>query len=110
MFASGIAKFFSNAVREDVLLRGATRALIVLPGSAGTVQEVFQFATGSYYAEPTTPIVPLVLVGRRHWTETLPAWPLLEALGDGRPMAGRIALVDSPDAAVDAVEAMSWPA
>ncbi len=101
VFASGIAKFFSNAIREDVLLRGATRGVIVLPGAAGTVQEIFQLVTGSYYAEAPAQAVPLVLVGRDYWTRTLPVWPLLLALADGRAMQSRIALVDTADEAAD---------
>jgi len=109
VFSSGIAKFFSNAIREDVLLRGATRGVIVLPGAAGTVQEIFQLVTGSYYADQAEQAVPLVLVGRDYWTTTLPAWPLLLSLADGRPMQARIALVDSPDAAADALASLIGP-
>jgi hypothetical protein len=38
----------------------------------------------------------LVLVGRAHWTRTIPVWPALQALGTGRPMEHRMLLVDSP--------------
>jgi predicted Rossmann-fold nucleotide-binding protein len=109
VFASGIAKFFSNAIREDVLLRGATRGVIVLPGAAGTVQEIFQSTTGAYYAEQPEQAVPLVLVGRDYWTTTLPVWPLLESLAAGRPMRMRIALVDSPSEAADALATLTDP-
>ena len=67
VFSSGIAEFFSNAIREDVLLRGATHGVIVLPGAAGTVHEIFQLATDSYYAAEPGEAVPLVLVGRDYW-------------------------------------------
>jgi len=106
VFAIGIAKFFSNAIREDVLLRGATRGVIVLPGAAGTVQEIFQLVTGSYYADEPAQVVPLVLVGRDQWTETLPVWPLLCSLAQGRAMRDRIALVDTADEAADALAAL----
>ena len=49
VFVDGLAKFFSNAVREDGLLARCTSGVIVLPGAAGTVQEVFQAATRLYY-------------------------------------------------------------
>jgi hypothetical protein len=42
----------------------------------------------------------MVLLGVRHWTEELPAWPLLSRLAEGRGMAGRVHLVDSVDEAV----------
>ncbi|AKT52228.1 LOG family protein [Arsenicicoccus sp. oral taxon 190] len=93
VFAQAIAKFFSNALREDLLLARCTAGVVVLPGAAGTVQEVFQLATRLYYAAPGD-TVPLVLVGRRCWTEELPVWPLLQALGVGREMGGRLHLVD----------------
>ena len=42
----------------------------------------------------------MVLVGRRHWTEELPVWPLLQALARGRAMEPHVHLVDSLDEAV----------
>jgi predicted Rossmann-fold nucleotide-binding protein len=92
-FAAHIAKYFSNATREDGLLARCTAGVVFLPGAAGTVQEIFDNATPNYYesrGEPT----PMVLVDRAHWTEHLPAWPLLRALARERPMAARVALVD----------------
>jgi predicted Rossmann-fold nucleotide-binding protein len=87
------AKLFSNAVREDLLLAGSTAGLVVLPGAAGTVQEVFQATTHNYYATEDH-VVPTVLVGVEHWTRTLPVWPLLQRLGESRPMGGHVHLVD----------------
>ena len=58
---------------------------------------MFQAATRLYYGvEPTdgAPLPQLVLVGRRHWSETVPVWPALTALAAGRPMAERVHLVD----------------
>ncbi|MFD8547845.1 LOG family protein [Streptomyces sp. NPDC059649] len=101
-FASHIAKYFVNAVREDGLLARSNAGVVFLPGAAGTVQEIFDNATPNYYqsrGEPT----PMVLVNRAHWTEKLPTWPLLQALAADRPMATRIALVDSVDEVPDAL-------
>jgi predicted Rossmann-fold nucleotide-binding protein len=102
-FAQLIAKFFSNALREDLLLAHSRDGLVVLPGAAGTVQEVFQMATRLYYEvdadAPDQPMAPLVLVGREHWTERLPVWPLLQALGQGRRMAGALHLIDTVEEA-----------
>lgn len=102
-FATGIAKFFSNAVREDTLLRRCRGGLVYLPGAAGTVQEVFQAVTPNYYAQDAALVAPLVLVDRDFWTRTVPAWPLLRSLAAGRPMAGKVALVDSVDEAMEAL-------
>jgi len=94
VFTCGIGKLFSNAVREDVLLRLATGGLVCLPGAAGTVQEIFQGLTPRYYALPDETIPPLVLVDVAYWTRDVPVWPLLEALADDRRMASAIHLVD----------------
>ena len=100
MFAEAVAKFFRNAIREDTLLRVCTAGIVFLPGAAGTVQEVFQDACENYYADESS-VAPMVLVGRTYWTETLPAWPLLEALAHGRPMQPHVHLVDEVDEAAD---------
>lgn len=93
VFGDRIAKFFSNALREDLLLEHSSGGLVVLPGAAGTVQEVFQMATRLYY-EVDRPLPPVVLVDEAHWREELPVWPLLQALARDRAMAGSIHLVD----------------
>ncbi|WP_298751053.1 LOG family protein [uncultured Serinicoccus sp.] len=101
-FGQLIAKFFSNALREDLLLAQSQHGLVVLPGAAGTVQEVFQMATRLYYeVDAEDGLTPLVLVGREHWTTRLPVWPLLEALAADRPMAGALHLVDTVEEAAD---------
>ncbi|MFB6427830.1 LOG family protein [Streptomyces microflavus] len=105
-FAGHIAKYFANATREDGLLARCNAGVIFLPGAAGTVQEVFDNATPNYYesrGEPT----PMVLVDRTHWTERLPAWPLLQALARERPMETRIALVDSVTEVPEALARLS---
>ncbi|MFF2773695.1 LOG family protein [Streptomyces sp. NPDC058052] len=105
-FAGHIAKYFANALREDGLLARSTAGVVFLPGAAGTVQEIFDDATSNYYGSLGTP-TPMVLVDRAHWTDRFPAWPLLERLAEGRPMAARIALVDSVDDAPAALERLA---
>ena len=101
VFASDIAKYFKNAIREDVLLHVCRAGVVFLPGRGGTVQEVFQDACENYYAAAGQ-VAPMVLVGRDAWTDELPVWPLLERLAAGREMAARVHLVDDADD-VDAV-------
>ncbi|MFB7591508.1 LOG family protein [Streptomyces sp. NPDC056169] len=105
-FAGRIAKYFANALREDGLLARSTAGVVFLPGAAGTVQEIFTNATPNYYGSLGAP-TPMVLVDRAHWTDRLPAWPLLHALAADRPMAPRIALVDSIDEAPEALERLA---
>jgi predicted Rossmann-fold nucleotide-binding protein len=95
-FAAHIAKYYANATREDGLLARCNAGVVFLPGAAGTVQEIFDNTTPNYYESNGSPR-PMVLVDHTHWTRTLPAWPLLQALAEGRSMAPRIALVDSID-------------
>lgn len=103
VFATHIAKYFSNALREDILLQRCRAGIVYLPGAAGTVQEVFQAATGNYYAASEADVAPMVLVGREHWTREVPAWPLLQGLARGRAMEHRLHLVDTPEDAVTAL-------
>lgn len=95
-FCARVAKYFHNAIREDILLHVCRAGLVFLPGAAGTVQEIFQAACGNYYADADE-VAPMVLVGKEYWTDRLQAWPLLATLAAGRPMATRLALVDSAD-------------
>jgi predicted Rossmann-fold nucleotide-binding protein len=96
VFATVIAKYFRNATREAILLQICEAGIVFLPGAGGTVQEIFQDACENYYATPES-VAPMVLVGSTYWTETLPAWPLLQSLARGRPMEGHIHLVDTVD-------------
>jgi predicted Rossmann-fold nucleotide-binding protein len=99
-FATHIAKYFANAIREAILLELCDGGIVFLPGSAGTVQEIFQDACENYYGVPET-IRPMVLVGRAHWQERYPAWQLLESLAKGRDMSASVHLVDSVYEALD---------
>jgi len=93
-FCDAIAKYFSNAIREDGLLARCSAGLVVLEGAAGTVQEIFQAATRLYYAPEEEVIAPIVLVGTRHWTERVPVWAGLQALAHGRGMQRALHLVE----------------
>ena len=103
-FASSIAKYFANSVREDGLLSIARHGVIFAPGSAGTIQEIFQDAAQNHYASMGSSS-PMVLLGTAYWTRTLPAWPLLEALSAGRRWGELVALTDDEDRAIELIEA-----
>jgi predicted Rossmann-fold nucleotide-binding protein len=94
VFATGIAKYFANALREDTLLHRCRGGIVYLPGAAGTVQEIFQAVTENYYAADASQVAPMILVGVDYWTNALPAWPLLRRLGEGRSMGEVIHCVD----------------
>lgn len=106
VFASRIAKYFENSIREDGLVSVADHGIIFSPGMAGTVQEIFQTATLNHYVElPET--TPMILLGRGYWSERLPAAALLEALSRGRPYAARLASVDTGAEALAIVRAFA---
>ncbi|WP_460853181.1 LOG family protein [Nocardioides montaniterrae] len=100
LFATAIAKYFRNALREAILLQICGAGIVFMEGAGGTVQEIFQDACENYYAAEGN-VAPMVLVGRRYWTETLPAWPLLQALAKGRAMEPHIHLVETVEEAAD---------
>ncbi|MDN5797004.1 MAG: LOG family protein [Intrasporangium sp.] len=97
VFCDAVAKYFSNALREDGLLARSTAGIIVLPGAAGTVQEIFQAVTPLYYAAGDAALAPLVLVGVDHWSRAVPVWPALQRLASGRRMSASVHLVDGLD-------------
>ena len=102
IFATAIAKYLGNATREAILLEVCDAGIVFLPGAAGTIQEVFQDACENYYADEAS-VAPMVLVGRTYWTETLPAWPLLQVLARGRAMEDHVHLVDSVTEATEVI-------
>lgn len=97
VFPTLIAKYFDNAIREDILLRVCGAGLVYVPGKAGTTQEIFQALTYNYYALESQQIRPMILLGTQYWTRDVPAWPLLTSLAKGRLMESSIHLVDSVD-------------
>ncbi len=99
-FATHVAKYFANSIREDGLLAIATRGVVFAPGAAGTTQEVFQDATQNHYAVFEN-ASPMVFLDRTFWNETLPAEPLLRTLAADRPYASLIGSADSADEAMD---------
>jgi predicted Rossmann-fold nucleotide-binding protein len=95
-FATHIAKYFANSIREDGLLALATRGVVFAPGSAGTVQEVFQDATQNHY-RLFSALSPMVFLDTAFWHHTMPAEPLLRALAGDLPYAALIGTADTAD-------------
>lgn len=78
-FASHIAKLFENSIREDGLLTLAFGGIIYSPGSAGTLQEIFQDAAQNHYLSFGF-ASPMIFLGRKFWTEDIPVYPFLKGL------------------------------
>jgi predicted Rossmann-fold nucleotide-binding protein len=99
VFATHVAKYFSNSLREDGLLAIARHGIIFAPGSAGTIQEIFQDAAQNHYGTYVD-VSPMVLFGKQYWGTDKPAWPLLRALSKGKQYEGLLALEDDVDGIV----------
>jgi predicted Rossmann-fold nucleotide-binding protein len=93
------AKYFANSVREEGLLTVATGGIVYTPGSAGTVQEVFQDYTQNHYAS-VGPAAPMVFLGKDFWTTEVPAAPLVQQLARGRDAEPWILVTDDESEAV----------
>lgn len=78
-FASHIAKYFQNSIREEGLLAVANFGIVYVPGSAGTIQEIFQDAAQNYYRTYEW-FSPMVLFDVEYWTKTLPVAAVLRSL------------------------------
>ncbi len=82
-FATHIAKYFANSIREDGLLMIAKHGVIFAPGSAGTRQEIFQDAAQNHYCT-SGHYSPMILLGKDYWTGngpeaySYPVWQLLQ--------------------------------
>ncbi|MEV8143593.1 Rossmann fold nucleotide-binding protein [Specibacter sp. NPDC078709] len=98
VFASAIAKYFTNALREAILLDRSRGGIVFLPGAAGTVQEVFQDACENYYAAEGA-VAPMVLVDHHYWAVEVPVVPLLHTLAKDRIMANFVHVVDTVEEA-----------
>lgn len=103
-FATQVAKYFSNSIREDGLLAIANHGVVYTPGAAGTVQEVFMDATQNHYA--TFGILsPMVFLDSAYWADDRLAAPLLlRQLAGEHPYADMIAVCDTPDEIVEFIE------
>ena len=100
-FATEVAKYFSNSIREDGLLKIATHGVVYTPGAAGTVQEVFMDATQNHYAVFGM-ISPMVFLDSEYWADDRLAAPLLlRQLAGDRPYADMIAVLDDADDIVE---------
>ncbi|HEX8631331.1 MAG TPA: hypothetical protein VF755_24490 [Catenuloplanes sp.] len=105
LFAGQIGKYFSNAVREDSILRLSRGGIVFAPGWAGTVQEVFQAATKTFYATEG-PSGPFVFLDRGHWAR-LPVEALLRPLLAASPHGDLSHLVVVTDSVDEAVEVLT---
>ena len=79
VFATQIAKYFTNSIREDEILTIAMGGIIYTPGSAGTMQEVFQDAVQNHYLSFGYSS-PMIFMNSEFWTKEIPVYKLFEYL------------------------------
>jgi predicted Rossmann-fold nucleotide-binding protein len=103
-FASHIAKYFANSIREDGLLTIAVSGIVFAPGRAGTTQELFQDAAQNAYGIRGRS--PMVLLGRDAYGG---APSLFAVLSDQARRFGGfehlVALADNPEEALAFIRA-----
>ena len=92
-----IAKYFLNSIREDMILSVAQGGIIFTPGSAGTMQEIFQDASKLHY-DTDGIIGPMVFLGKDFYTEEIPVYPFLEDLvARGKYKNLKLSITDSEE-------------
>lgn len=103
-FATDIAKYFDNSVREDGVVTIAKGGIIYTPGSAGTMQEIFQDAGQNHY-ESEGYASPMIFLGKDYYTNYIPAYTLLKDLSDRGIYKNMIlAISDDNDEIIEALE------
>jgi len=103
-FATHIAKYFANSVREEGLITLARHGIVFSPGSAGTIQEIFQDATQNHYAS-LGDVSPMVFFNTEYWTEQKPVYPLLKQLAGGKDYDEFLTIVDTEEDVVSFIKA-----
>jgi predicted Rossmann-fold nucleotide-binding protein len=94
-FASHIAKYFSNSIREDGMLALATAGIVFAPGGAGTMQEIFQDAAQN--ADRIFGRSPMAFLDARHYCEATGLYPALERQAQRLGFADLLSVGDEPE-------------
>jgi len=96
-FATHIAKFFENSIRENHILTLPFGGIIYTPGSAGTMHEIFRDAEQNHYLSYGFSS-PMIFLGTKFWTEEIPVYPLLLKLSErGKYKNLSLTLTDEPE-------------
>lgn len=96
-FATHIAKYYDNSIREDTILTVAVGGIIFTPGSAGTIQEIFQEAAQDHY-KTCDVSSPMAFLGVDFFTRELPVYPFLEdMMARGKYHDLLLSISDEPD-------------
>ena len=102
-FATHIAKYFQNSIREDGLLAVAKQGIVYFEGKTGTIQEIFQDGNQNYY-KMFDCFSPMVLFGTEYWTTKYPVVGVLKELFTPAEFARYVLLTDDVSAAALFIE------
>ena len=105
LFASHIAKYFSNSIREDGLLAVATAGIVFAPGGAGTMQEIFQ--DGAQNAYRVFGRSPMAFLDRGHYCTETGLYPALQRQAARLGFADLLSVGDEPEEILDRFTAVS---
>jgi predicted Rossmann-fold nucleotide-binding protein len=94
-FASHIAKYFSNSIREDGLLAVATAGVVFAPGGAGTMQEIFQDAAQN--ADRIFGRSPMAFLDTRHYCAETGLYPALARQAERLGFSDLLSVDDEPE-------------
>jgi predicted Rossmann-fold nucleotide-binding protein len=94
-FASHIAKYFSNSIREDGMLAVAAAGIVFAPGGAGTMQEIFQDAAQNAYR--TFGRSPMAFLDAQHYRVETGLYPALQRQATRLGFADLLSLGDEPE-------------
>jgi predicted Rossmann-fold nucleotide-binding protein len=94
-FASHIAKYFSNSIREDGMLAVATGGIVFAPGGAGTMQEIFQDAAQNAYR--LFGRSPMAFLDRTHYCTETGLYSALQRQAERLGFADLLSIADEPE-------------
>jgi len=106
-FASHIAKYFSNSIREDGMLAVATAGIVFAPGGAGTMQEIFQDAAQN--ASRVFGRSPMAFLDTRHYCAQTGLYPALERQAKRLGFSDLLSVSDEPEEILDRFPAGPTP-
>ena len=106
-FASHIAKYFSNSIREDGLLAVATAGIVFAPGGAGTMQEIFQDAAQNAYR--VFGRSPMAFLDTRHYCGETGLYPALERQAVRLGFADLLSVGDEPEQILERFPIVTTP-
>ena len=106
-FASHIAKYFANSIREEGLLAIAKGGVVFAPGSAGTMQEIFQDMAQNHY-ETFGYASPMVFLDTQYWSFDRPIYPMIELMKRRGDIANlNMGIYDTTEAIIAHLESFS---